>query len=240
MAKQCNYKKKGFRQMSMEADPYELDSMNTNMSKQSKTTAEAIYGDPQGAMMVGNVQLQQQDTSAYSRPAGAMQQSEALPFSIKSVVPELVNNTAISGGHNFSGSVGNVQNVQQDTSGYTATSPALGGTLTGDTANDVAFFSSTNNNTDEKEGNTGPLAGAFVQSKKKFTDKLMKAGGKVDPNNNNSGGFSFDDQSPNANQDKFNRIKKRMEKWEERTSDGKTGVGRVLSGIGGLFKKKGP
>lgn len=238
MAKQCNYKKKGFRQMSMEADPYELDSMNTNMSKQSKTAAEAIYGDPQGAMMVGNVQLQQQDTSAYSKPAGVMQRSEALPFSIKSTIPGLINNTAIAGGHNFAGNVGSVQNVKQDTSGYTATSPALGGSLTGDTANDVAFFSSTNNDTNENKGNTGPLAGAFVQSKKKFTDKLIAAGGKVDPNNNNSGGFSFNDQAENANKDKFNRIHTRMKKWEERTSDGKTGVGRVLSGIGGLFKKK--
>ena len=230
MAKQCNYKKKGFRQMSMEADPYELDSMNTNMSKQSKTTAEAIYGDPQGAMMVGNVQLQQHDTSAYSKPAGVMQRSEALPFSIKSTIPEINKNflTANAGTHNFSGSVGNVQNVQQDTSGYTATSPALGGTLTGNTANDVAFFSSTNNDTDEKEGNTGWGAGALYRDKNTLAAKKKAA-------------------TEAGRHKKADRIQNRISNFEARNDTDETTnptgkfnefTKKISDGVGGLFKKK--
>lgn len=228
MAKQCNYKKKGFRQMSMEADPYELDSMNTNMSKQSKTAAEAIYGDPQGAMMVGNVQLQQHDTSAYSRPAGAMQRSDALPFSIKSTIPGLINNTGIAGGHTFSGSVGNVQNVQQDTSGYTATKPALGGALTGDTANDAAFFSSTNNSVDEDKGNTGWGAGALYRDANTLAAKKKAA--------EDAGKYK-----------KAARIDKRISNFEKRndTDDTTNPTGKfneftkkISDGIGGLFKKK--
>ena len=238
MAKQCNYKKKGFRQMSMEAEPYELDSMNTNMSKQSKTTAEAIYGDPQGAMMVGNVQLQQQDTSAYSRPSGAMQQS--------SIIPPISNTVQNAGSHNFTGSVGSVQNAQQNTSGYTATTSALGGSSNPSTVADMNKFAVDPNPTPGGKGGfrTSPLGKLLVKDKKSYTEKLMKAGGQLDPNattpNNNSDGFTFNDQAENANKDKFDRIQKRMKRWEDRTSDGKTGVGKVLSGIGGLFKKKGP
>ena len=228
MAKQCNYKKKGFRQMSMEADPYELDSMNTNMSKQSKSTAEAIYGNPQGAMMVGNVQLQQHDTSAYSRPAGAMQQSQpALPFSINSMIPGLINNTAIAGGHTFSGGVGNVQNVQQDTSGYTATKSALGDKLNGNTANDVAFFSP-ESNTDEKPGNTGWGAGALYRDASTLEAKRAAA--------EKAGKFK-----------KEARIKKRIKNFEARNDTDPTTnpsgkwnetTKKVGDFFGGIFKKK--
>lgn len=228
MAKQCNYKNKGFRQMSMESDPYELDSMNTNMSNQSKTTAEAIYGNPQGAMMVGNVQLQQHDTSAYSRPAGAMQKSEALPFSINSMIPGLINNTATAGGHTFSGSVGNVQNVQQDTSGYTATKSALGDTLNGNTANDVEFFNSTNNSGDENKGNTGLFAGALYRDANTLEAKRAAA--------EKAGKFK-----------KEARIKKRIKNFEARNDIDETTnptgkfnefTKKISDGIGGLFKKK--
>ncbi len=231
MAKQCNYKKKGFRQMSMEADPYELDSMNTNMSKQSKTTAEAIYGNPQGAMMVGNVQLQQQDTSAYSKPAGVMQASNAILNAASSlVIPEINKNflTANAGTHNFSGSVGSVQNAQQDTSGYTAASPALGGTLTGDTANDVAFFSNTNNEANEKKGNTGWGAGALYRDINTLTAKKEAA-------------------KKAGRHKKEARIDKRIENFKARndTDDTTNPTGKfneftkkISDGIGGLFKKK--
>jgi len=228
MAKQCNYKKKGFRQMSMEADPYELDSMNTNMSKQSKTTAEAIYGDPQGAMMVGNVQLQQQDTSAYSKPAGVMQSSSG--FGFDSSIPSFRQHTLqpVNLSHTFTGSVGNVQNVQQDTSGYTATSPALGGALTGDTENDVAYFSSTNNSVDEDKGNTGWGAGALYRDANTLEAKRAAA--------EKAGRFK-----------KEARIKKRIENFEARndTDDTTNPTGKfneftkkISDGIGGLFKKK--
>ena len=228
MAKQCNYKKKGFRQMSMEADPYELDSMNTNMSKQSKTTAEAIYGNPQGAMMVGNVQLQQHDTTAYSKPAGVMQSSNS--FGFDSSIPSFRQHTlpAVTVSHNFSGSVGNVQNAQQDTSGYTATSPALGGTLTGDTANDVAFFSSTNNEANETKGNTGWAAGALYRDENTLTAKkeaATKAGrhkkaARIDKRIENF--KKRNDTDPNTNPTgKFNEFTK-----------------KISDGIGGLFKKK--
>ena len=233
MAKQCNYKKKGFRQMSMEADPYELDSMNTNMSKQSKTTAEAIYGDPQGAMMVGNVQLQQQDTSAYSKPAGVMQSSSAVPsgFGFDSSIPSFRQHTLppVTVSHNFSGSVGNVQNVQQDTSGYTATSPALGSTLTGDTANDIAYFSPSNNDTNEdNQGNTGWAAGALYRdantlaAKKKAANAAgrYKKEARIDKRISNFKARNDTDPTTNPT-GKFNEFTKK-------NSDG----------IGGLFKKK--
>ena len=236
MAKQCNYKKKGFRQMSMESDPYELDSMNTNMSDQSKTTAEAIYGNPQGAMMVGNVQLQQHDTSAYSRPAGAMQSSSG--FGFDSSIPSFRQHTlpAVNLYHNFTGSVGNVQNVQQDTSGYTATKSALGDTLNGNTANDVAFFNSTNNSGDENKGNTGLFAGALYRDQNTLTakkDAATKAG----------------------RHKKAARIQKRLDNFIARNDTDATAIGgdasktnptggfneftkKISDGIGGLFKKK--
>jgi hypothetical protein len=228
MAKQCNYKKKGFRQMSMETDPYELDSMNTNMSKQSKATAEAIYGDPQGAMMVGNVQLQQQDTSAYSKPAGVMQSSSG--FGFDSSIPSFRQHTLppVTVSHNFSGSVGNVQNVQQDTSGYTATSPALGNTLTGDTANDVAFFSNTNDDTDKKEGNTGWAAGALYRDEKTLEAKKKAA-------------------EEAGRHKKVARIEKRITNFKARNDTDPTTnptgkfnefTKKISDGIGGLFKKK--
>ena len=237
MAKQCSYKKKGFRQTSMESNPYELDSMNTNFSKGTQASAEAIYGNPQGAMMVGNVQLQQQDTSAYSRPSGAMQQSS-------SIIPP-INNTGYTGGtHNFTGSVGTVQNTQQNTAGYTATTSALGGSSDPGTVADINKFAVDTSGAPAGQGGfrTSPLGKLLVKDKKSYTEKLKKAGGQLDPNatteNNNSSGFVFNDQAENANKDKFMRIKKRMKKWEDRTSDGKTGVGKVLSGIGSIFKKK--
>lgn len=229
MAKQCNYKKKGFRQMSMEADPYELDSMNTNMSKQSKNTAEAIYGDPQGAMMVGNVQLQQHDTSAYSKPAGVMQSSSG--FGFDSSIPSFRQHTlpAVNLSHNFTGSVGNVQNVQQDTSGYTATSPALGSTLTGDTANDIAYFSPSNNDTNkDNQGNTGLFAGALYRDENTLTakkDAATKAG----------------------RHKKAARIQKRLDNFKLRNDNDDTTnptgkfnefTKKISDGIGGLFKKK--
>jgi len=227
MAKQCNYKKKGFRQMSMEADPYELDSMNTNMSKQSKTTAEAIYGNPQGAMMVGNVELQQQDTSAYSRPAGAMQQS--------SIIPPISMTDKNAGSHNFTGSVGIVQNAQQDTSGYTATTSALGGELTGETANDAAFFSSTNNSADEDKGNTGLFAGALyrdentLKAKKKAATEAgrHKKAARIEKRISNFQARNDTNDTTNPT-GKFNEFTKKI-------SDG---VVKVGANIGGLFKKK--
>ena len=223
MAKQCSYKKKGFRQTSMESTPYELDSMNTNFSKGTQASAEAIYGNPQGAMMVGNVQLQQQDTSAYSRPSGAMQVSSSL-------IPEINKNFLLQGAgtHNFSGSVGSVQNAQQDTSGYTATSPALGGTLTGETANDVKYYEATNNEAGEKKGNTGWGAGALYRDINTLTKKKedakkagrLKKAARIEKRIENF--KARNDTDPNTNPTgKFNEFTK-----------------KISDGIGGLFKKK--
>ena len=50
MPKKCKSKNKGFRQLSMESDPYELDSMNTNFGEGTQQTASALYGNPQGVM----------------------------------------------------------------------------------------------------------------------------------------------------------------------------------------------
>ena len=44
MPHKCNLKKKGFRQMSMEANPYSLDADNNNFSANAQGTAESIYG----------------------------------------------------------------------------------------------------------------------------------------------------------------------------------------------------
>lgn len=50
MPRKCKSKNKGFRQLSMESDPYELDSMNTNFGEGTQQTANALYGNPQGIM----------------------------------------------------------------------------------------------------------------------------------------------------------------------------------------------
>ena len=159
MAKQCNYKKKGFRQMSMESDPYELDSMNTNMSREAKSSADAIYGNPQGAMMIGNVQLQQQDTTAYSRPAGVMQSSD----------DKKPNNS--------------VPAVTVNQSNYTTTPDANAGlpnpnntTATGSSLmnNEVSDFA-INTDTTEDKGNVGWAAGALYRDKNTLQAKLDAA-----------------------------------------------------------------
>ena len=50
MPRKCKSKNKGFRQLSMESDPYELDNMNTNFGDGAQQTASALYGNPQGIM----------------------------------------------------------------------------------------------------------------------------------------------------------------------------------------------
>jgi hypothetical protein len=75
MPHKCNLKKKGFRQMSMEADPYSLGADNNNFSAGAQGTAESIYGNPQGAMMVAPVELKQTDSSQYQQVAMPKQTS---------------------------------------------------------------------------------------------------------------------------------------------------------------------
>ena len=70
-----NLKKKGFRQMSMEADPYSLGADNNNFSAGAQGTAESIYGNPQGAMMVAPVELKQTNSSQYQQVAMPKQTS---------------------------------------------------------------------------------------------------------------------------------------------------------------------
>ena len=69
MPHKCNLKKKGFRQMSMEANPYSLDADNNNFSANAQGTAESIYGNTQGAMMVSPVELKTTDSSKYQQVA---------------------------------------------------------------------------------------------------------------------------------------------------------------------------
>lgn len=159
MAKQCNYKKKGFRQMSMEADPYELDSMNTNMSREAKSTADAIYGNPQGAMMIGSVQLQRQDTTAYSKPAGVMQQSDDKKPS--NTVPAVtVNQSNYTTTPDPNAGLPNPNNTT-----------ATGSALMGNEASDFAI----NTNTTEDAGNVGWAAGALYRDAKTLEAKRAAA-----------------------------------------------------------------
>jgi hypothetical protein len=106
MPHKCNLKKKGFRQMSMEADPYSLGADNNNFSAGAQGTAESIYGNPQGAMMVAPVELKQTDSSQYQQVAMPKQTStppltntvaplSVMPSNYAGITP--VNSTATGG-----------------------------------------------------------------------------------------------------------------------------------------------
>jgi len=198
--------------MSMESDPYELDSMNTNMSREAKSTADAIYGNPQGAMMIGNVQLQQQDTTAYSRPAGVMQSSD----------DKKPNNS--------------VPAVTVNQSNYTTTPDANAGlpnpnntTATGSSLmnNEVSDFS-INTDTTEDKGNVGWAAGALyrdeetLKAKKKAAEDAGrdKKAARIQTRINNFQARNDTDPTTNPT-GKFNEFTR-----------------KISSGIGGLFKKK--
>lgn len=86
MPHKCNLKKKGFRQTSMEADPYSLGADNNNFSAGAQGTAESIYGNPQGAMMVAPVELKTTDSSQY--------QQVAMPKMTGNKIPPLTNTVA--------------------------------------------------------------------------------------------------------------------------------------------------
>ncbi len=75
MPKQEQTQKKGFRQMSMESNPYSLGADNNNFSGDSQSMADSIYGDTQGAMMVSNLQPQKQNTTGYESVAMPKQTS---------------------------------------------------------------------------------------------------------------------------------------------------------------------
>ena len=103
MPHKCNLKKKGFRQTSMEADPYSLGADNNNFSAGAQGTADSIYGNPQGAMMVAPVELKQTDSSQYQQVAMPKQTSKpsltntvapvsVMPSNYAGVLP--VNSTA--------------------------------------------------------------------------------------------------------------------------------------------------
>ncbi len=213
MAKQCNYKKKGFRQMSMEANPYELDSMNTNMSREAKSTAESIYGNPQGAMMIGNVQLQQQDTTAYSRPAGVMQSSDDNKKPNNSVPAVTVNQSNYTTTPDPNAGL-------PDPNATTAT----GNSLMNNEVSDFAI----NTNTSEEKGNVGWAAGALYRDKNTLQAKLdaakdagkMKKAARLQTRLNNFNARNDTDDSTNPT-GKFNEFTR-----------------KISSGIGGLFKKK--
>lgn len=106
MPHKCNLKKKGFRQMSMEANPYSLGADNNNFSADAQGTAQSIYGNAQGAMMVSPVELKSTDSSQYQKVAMPKQTStppltntvaplSVMPSNYAPVTP--VNSTATGG-----------------------------------------------------------------------------------------------------------------------------------------------
>ena len=94
MPHKCNLKKKGFRQMSMEADPYSLGADNNNFSAGAQGAAESIYGNTQGAMMVSPVELKQTDSSQYQQVAMPKQTSKPSLTNTVAPVSVLASNYA--------------------------------------------------------------------------------------------------------------------------------------------------
>ena len=97
MPKKCKTKKRGFRQMSMESNPYSIGADNNNFSGDSQSMADSIYGDTQGAMMVSNLQPQKQNTAGYESVAMPKQTSSNTNTLSNSVVPLQVQQSNYAG-----------------------------------------------------------------------------------------------------------------------------------------------
>ena len=141
MPHKCNLKKKGFRQTSMEADPYSLGADNNNFSAGAQGTADSIYGNPQGAMMVAPVELKQTDSSQYQQVAMPKQTSK----------PSLTNTVAP---------------VSVMPSNYAGVSPVNSTATGGSSTPSVDYF--TPNAMDNSKQEQGEEKGLFDQAAKLF------------------------------------------------------------------------
>jgi len=160
MPKKCKTKKRGFRQMSMESNPYSIGADNNNFSGDSQSMANSIYGDTQGAMMVSNLQPQKQNTAGYESVAMPKQTSSNTTNLSNSVVP-----------------------LQVQQSNYAGVTPVNSTATGGAPGPDVNYFMPSNMENQNQPSNDqkglGDMLGEGLGKLGKGVGKLFKPGGTL-------------------------------------------------------------
>lgn len=208
-------------------DNYELDSGNINMSAEGKTVGYNMFGDGalsgkdqqriDGVMMgSGNVPQFGGGFATQKHTPGMPQQQSSTP----PPMPDGGKGAVVTGSENFA---------------TTAHQPAMPTTpISGEGGNASGYSQSPQDMFPTPEKNQGA----------KFSDLFKKKEGGTDVGNalrkvkntfyrdENTLRAKMMDAEEKGRIDKANRIQNRIDKFKERNTDGMSGVGRILAGIG--------